>query len=85
MSTAVKTHTVKAEQGVHFRNAALISKIAGSYCGRVTFKKVESEIEVNAKNMLALTLMKLKKGSVVKVSVSGEFPHKTMQQILRLI
>ncbi len=64
------TYTIQDELGIHARPAGLLAKAAGAYRSVVTIDSGAKKAD--AKRLMAIMSMGVKKGSTVTVTVEGE-------------
>ena len=74
-----KTITILNEEGLHARPAAVLVKTASSFNSDIVLKTADKE--VNAKSLMSVMTLGLKKGAVVEVIANGEDAEKALTEI----
>ena len=78
-----KKLTIKNEQGLHARPAALFVQIANKYESDVLIRKGRQE--VNGKSIMGLLTLAAEKGSSIRLKVDGPDAEETMRELEKII
>jgi len=78
-----KKLTIKNEQGLHARPAALFVQIANKYESDVLIRKGRQE--VNGKSIMGLLTLAAEKGSSIRLKVEGPDAEETMRELEKII
>ena len=71
------------EVGLHARPAAVFSKAAAGFSADVTVAKGGQE--ANAKSIMAVLKLDVKKGDAVTIATEGDDAEKTLEELVRLL
>ncbi|GAA5141063.1 HPr family phosphocarrier protein [Thalassotalea piscium] len=85
MTSAIVTHNVGQENGVHMRVAGAISEFASKYQGEIIIVNKENNYQANAKSILNLLLLEIKKGQTILIKVKGTNPIQTIDKIKKIV
>ncbi|MPZ92932.1 MAG: HPr family phosphocarrier protein [Actinobacteria bacterium] len=75
--------TLTNEVGLHARPAAVFSKAAGRFSADITI--VKNDAEANAKSMLSVLKLDVRKGDRITVVASGEDEGRAIDELVTLI
>ena len=75
--------TLTNDVGLHARPAAVFSRAAAGYSCEVTL--VKNEQEANAKSILSVLKIDVKKGDVVTIRTRGEGADDALAELVKLI
>ena len=78
-----KKLTIKNEQGLHARPAALFVQIANKYESDVLIRKGRQE--VNGKSIMGLLTLAAEKGSSIRLKVDGPDAEEAMRELEKII
>ena len=78
-----KEVTLTNEVGLHARPAALFSKAAGRFSADITI--VKNDAEANAKSMLSVLKLDVRKGDRITVVASGGDEGRAIDELVTLI
>jgi phosphocarrier protein len=78
-----KKVTLTNEVGLHARPAALFSKAAGRFSADITI--VKNDAEANAKSMLSVLKLDVRKGDRITVVASGGDEGRAIDELVTLI
>lgn len=78
-----KTITIKSQQGLHARPAALFVQIANKYNSNVSISKAGEK--VNGKSIMGILTLGAEHGSTVTVEVDGEDAELLIKEIETLL
>ena len=76
-------YTIKAPVGMHARHAGLLVKQTSRFLSEITLSKDDKS--VNAKGILALMGLGVKKGDVVKITIEGTDEDAAASELLRFL
>ncbi len=71
------------EVGLHARPAAVFSKAAAGFSADVTV--VKGEQEANAKSIMAVLKLDVKKGDAVTIATEGDDAEEALQELVTLL
>ncbi|SNS25542.1 phosphocarrier protein [Anaerovirgula multivorans] len=77
-----KTVVLKNDTGLHARPATLVIKEASKFQSNITF--IKGTQESNAKSIMGLMAMGIKKGEEVEIKVDGPDEKETLDTIIAL-
>lgn len=83
-SALVRDLTVRNQNGIHARPAAMFVKLASGFKGCEIFVEKDGE-RVNGKSIMGLMMLAAGPGSVLRVEVSGKEATEAMDQIIALM
>jgi len=83
MPVIKKKLTVKNEQGLHARPAALFVQVANRFDSQV--KVIRDDEEVNGKSIMGILMLGAEKGSTIVVEIEGPDAHSAMSELERII
>ena len=75
--------TIKNEQGLHARPAAVFVQIANKYESDVTVRKGKDE--VNGKSIMGLMTLAAERGSIVYLKVDGPDAKEAIKELEKII
>jgi phosphocarrier protein HPr len=78
-----KEVTLTNEVGLHARPAAVFSRAAGGFSADITI--VKNDAEANAKSMLSVLKLDVRKGDRITVVASGEDEGRALDELVTLI
>ncbi len=78
-----KKLTVKNQQGLHARPAALFVQVANKYDSRVTVRRDKEE--VNGKSIMGILMLGAEKGSQIVIEVEGDDAETAIQELEKII
>jgi len=78
-----KEVTLTNEVGLHARPAAVFSKVASGYSADITI--VKNNAEANAKSMLSVLKLDVRKGDRITVVAAGEDEGRAIDELVTLI
>ncbi|MDV7391394.1 HPr family phosphocarrier protein [Arthrospira platensis SPKY1] len=71
--------TVQNKMGIHARPAAMIVRIANKYPAEVTVEKDDEQ--VNGKSIMGLMMLAAGKGSLIKITASGNGADEMLAEL----
>jgi phosphocarrier protein HPr len=76
--------TIQNEEGFHVRPAQLFAAKAAEFTAEVTLKRLEGG-EANAKSMLGLMTLGLRKGSTITIEADGPDEQQAVDALAELV
>jgi phosphocarrier protein len=76
-------YTIVNKLGLHARASALLVKTASRYASEI--KIAREDVEVNGKSIMGIMMLAAGKGTVIKVSVTGDDEIEAMATLGELI
>lgn len=83
-SALVRDLTVRNQNGIHARPAAMFVKLASEFKGCEIFVEKDGE-RVNGKSIMGLMMLAAGPGSILKIEISGKDAIRAMEQISALL
>ncbi len=78
-----KELTIKSEEGLQSRPAALMVQVAGKYMSNIWIE--QGSKRVNAKSIMGVLSLRLKQGDTFFIVANGDDEDKAIESISRLI
>ena len=79
------TYTIKDEQGIHARPAGILVKAIAKKTSDIKIKKAGDTREVNAKSIMAVMSLGVKKGNEVIITSEGEDEEDAIAEIQKVL
>ena len=83
MALIKKKITVKNEQGLHARPAALFVQIANKFDSRITVRRHKEA--VNGKSIMGILTLGAEKGSSIWIEIEGEDAQRAMLELEKIV
>jgi len=83
MALIKKKLTVKNQQGLHARPAALFVQVANKYDSKVTVRRDDEE--VNGKSIMGILMLGAEKGSQIVIEVEGDDAETAILELEKII
>jgi phosphocarrier protein HPr len=78
-----KKITVKNNQGLHARPAALFVQVANRFDSRVTVSRDKEEVD--GKSIMGILMLGAEKGSVIVIQADGSDAHQAIAELEKII
>ncbi len=78
-----KKITVKNNQGLHARPAALFVQVANRFDSRVTVSRDKEEVD--GKSIMGILMLGAEKGSVIVIQADGNDAHQAIAELEKII
>ncbi len=80
-----KEFIIKNKHGLHARPAALFSHEAAKFGAKVTIKRMDSTLRVDAKNVVSVLMLSVRSGMKIEVEADGDDESEAIDALSRLI
>ncbi len=83
MALLRKKITVKNEQGLHARPAAMFVQVANKFDARITVRRGEEE--VSGKSIMGILMLGAEKGSQIIIEAEGDDAHIAILELEKIV
>jgi len=80
-----KNTTITNDTGLHARPASDFVRLATQYDSKIYIGKAENDVKLDAKSIVMILALALKKGTVVEISADGSDEKQAVDALIGLI